>query len=326
MLRDTTLRESCWLCFATLLLCLPVTVRGNGFVDDFADNNPLDCEPVCWLMPDCCPADFEAPAGLSLLDTTAYSASFVTQDDFAGDVSVRTAFSFGGPRSEFSESDRFSKAPQFFNTLFAADVGFSFYLGGLYSDGQLFLNKWKEGQVTDDLTADLPFDPTEFELEVELGATETQVELRVWRPGCEERPEVAQVVLEDAEYRFGNVSFNYEDETDRLPGTVTRVEVTGDLVRLFRRGECNDDGEVDISDAVCILNWRFSGTETPGCVAATNVNGDEAVDLSDAVWLLNYLFVAGFAPPVAPYPDCGSGWLVADSELGCLTAPKVCQP
>ncbi len=94
----------------------------------------------------------------------------------------------------------------------------------------------------------------------------------------------------------------------------------------FLRGECNDDGAIDIADAVCILNWRFSGTETPGCVAATNVNGDEVVDLSDAVWLLNYLFVGGFPPPVAPYPDCGSGWLVADSELGCLTAPKVCQP
>ncbi|MAG94416.1 MAG: hypothetical protein CMJ48_11800 [Planctomycetaceae bacterium] len=91
----------------------------------------------------------------------------------------------------------------------------------------------------------------------------------------------------------------------------------------FLRGECNDDGEVDIADAVCTLNWQFAGTPAPGCVAATNTNGDEAVDLSDAVWLLNFLFVGGPAP-VEPFPDCGPGTMAVDAALGCQMRPERC--
>ena len=99
------------------------------------------------------------------------------------------------------------------------------------------------------------------------------------------------------------------------------------LVQLdrFRRGECNDDGAVDISDAVCGLDWLFFDGTTPGCVAALNANGDEAVDLSDAIWLLDSLF-AGGPPPAEPFPDCGPQSLAADESLGCLTPPKTCQP
>ncbi len=32
----------------------------------------------------------------------------------------------------------------------------------------------------------------------------------------------------------------------------------------FRRGDCNDDGAVNITDGVCILNWLFLGEATPG--------------------------------------------------------------
>jgi predicted GH43/DUF377 family glycosyl hydrolase len=95
-------------------------------------------------------------------------------------------------------------------------------------------------------------------------------------------------------------------------------------VPRFRRGDCNDDGNVDISDAVCILNWLFLGGETPGCVAVTNTNGDAGADLSDAVYLLGHLFLGGPAP-VAPFPDCGSGLLLADEELGCGAAPAGCR-
>jgi hypothetical protein len=85
---------------------------------------------------------------------------------------------------------------------------------------------------------------------------------------------------------------------------------------LFRRGDCNDDGSVDISDAVCILGWLFLGGTTPGCVAATNTNGDEAADVSDAVYLLAHLFLGGPAP-VAPFPECGPAALEADEAMGC---------
>ena len=87
---------------------------------------------------------------------------------------------------------------------------------------------------------------------------------------------------------------------------------------VFARGDCNGDGEVNITDGVCILNWLFQGEATPGCVAATNTNGDEAANLSDATYLLNHLFSGG-PDPVQPFPDCGISELEADEELGCVT-------
>ena len=95
------------------------------------------------------------------------------------------------------------------------------------------------------------------------------------------------------------------------------------LTEPFLRGDCNDDGTVDLSDGVCILTWLFAGEAAPGCVAATNTNGEDAADISDATYLLNHLFAGGPAP-VAPYPDCGPGMLPADAELGCVNPPN-CQ-
>ncbi len=88
----------------------------------------------------------------------------------------------------------------------------------------------------------------------------------------------------------------------------------------FLRGECNDDGEVDVSDAVCILDWRFGNLPEPSCVAATDTNGDADVDISDAIWLLNFLFLEDTPPPTEPFPDCGPSSLVADDELGCVAS------
>ena len=92
----------------------------------------------------------------------------------------------------------------------------------------------------------------------------------------------------------------------------------------FRRGDCNGDGYVDLSDAVCTLDWLFLGDLAPPCIAATNINGDEGVDLSDPVALLNHLF-AGTAAPLAPFPECGLSNRAIDQELGCQAPPETCE-
>ncbi len=91
----------------------------------------------------------------------------------------------------------------------------------------------------------------------------------------------------------------------------------------FKRGDCNDDGNVNLADAVCILNWLFSGGDAPGCVAATNTNSDDVANISDATSLLNFLFSGGPAP-AQPYPDCGPSALPADKALSCEN-PRDCQ-
>jgi len=63
-------------------------------------------------------------------------------------------------------------------------------------------------------------------------------------------------------------------------------------------GDCNQDGAVDISDGICILEYLFSGrpvalpcTEGAG-IGLLDWNGDELLDLSDAVSSLHWLFLS----------------------------------
>ena len=48
----------------------------------------------------------------------------------------------------------------------------------------------------------------------------------------------------------------------------------------IRRGDCNDDGNVEISDGFCLLRWLFLNGETSACQAVMNTNGDDRTDRS----------------------------------------------
>jgi hypothetical protein len=72
--------------------------------------------------------------------------------------------------------------------------------------------------------------------------------------------------------------------------------------------DCNQDGHLDLSDGVCLLNFLFRGTVSrlpcdsgaatdPGNVALLDSNGDAHVDLSDALRVFGFLF-QGRPPPV----------------------------
>lgn len=75
---------------------------------------------------------------------------------------------------------------------------------------------------------------------------------------------------------------------------------------LFVRGDVNDDGRKDISDAIYILDYLFVGRfERPGCLDAVDVNDSGSTEITDAVYLLRYLFARG-APPPYPFPLCGA--------------------
>ncbi len=74
---------------------------------------------------------------------------------------------------------------------------------------------------------------------------------------------------------------------------------------------------VDISDPVCTLEWLFLGSEAPGCIAVTNVDGIGQVNITDPIYLLTHLFLGG-PPPADPFPACGTSDLKADAALGCV--------
>jgi hypothetical protein len=84
----------------------------------------------------------------------------------------------------------------------------------------------------------------------------------------------------------------------------------------FLRADANQDGKVDISDAIFTLDWLFLGGPGPACRAAASSNGDGAIDIADAIYLLGHLFLGDPSPP-APFPECGPGELETDRQLGC---------
>ncbi len=108
---------------------------------------------------------------------------------------------------------------------------------------------------------------------------------------------------------------------DPAPGPETYV-VEGEyfIESTFLRGDTNDDGVRDLSDAVATLSELFTGAESSTCPRAQDVNDDGLIDISDPIGLLAFLFIVGLAPPI-PFLECGKdptgGELPCDSYAGC---------
>jgi hypothetical protein len=74
-------------------------------------------------------------------------------------------------------------------------------------------------------------------------------------------------------------------------------------ITIFR-GDSNDDGAVDLSDASYTLNWLFSGGPEPVCPDAVDANDDGKLDISDPIAVLQTLFL-GTVSIAPPYPERG---------------------
>ena len=67
-----------------------------------------------------------------------------------------------------------------------------------------------------------------------------------------------------------------------LPETTSKLTISN-----YKKGDANNDGDVDIADAVCIVN-HVVGLPTPSFVKlAADANGDGDVDIADAVRIVN---------------------------------------
>ena len=85
----------------------------------------------------------------------------------------------------------------------------------------------------------------------------------------------------------------------------------------FRRGDSNDDGSVNITDGIYILNYLFLGGPTPTCLEAADGNDDGGVNITDGIYILNYLFLGGPEPPAPGSFDCGPDPAGSPPEPGC---------
>lgn len=85
-------------------------------------------------------------------------------------------------------------------------------------------------------------------------------------------------------------------------GTAWGLGGQEDEVLIGRRGDANNDGVLNQTDAVFITNHLFNGGPAPQCEAQADVDDDGLVAINDAVFITNYLFLGG--PPPPPPSDC----------------------
>ena len=89
---------------------------------------------------------------------------------------------------------------------------------------------------------------------------------------------------------------------DSAKGNVLAV---GGWRNLFKRGDANGDGTVDISDPIFVWNYVSQGGPAPPCLDGSDADDSSKIEAVDGDIVFSYLFSGGVAPS-APGPDnCG---------------------
>jgi hypothetical protein len=64
-----------------------------------------------------------------------------------------------------------------------------------------------------------------------------------------------------------------------------------------KAGDANDDGKINVGDAVYIISYIFRNGPPPPCLKEGDANGDGKINVGDAVYIISYIFRNG-PPPV----------------------------
>jgi hypothetical protein len=104
-----------------------------------------------------------------------------------------------------------------------------------------------------------------------------------------------------------NSPANYSGETGSVDASSSPTDDS------FVRGDCNADGDTDISDAAFLLNALFLAPKALSCEDACDSNDDGALDIADPIAVLTWLFQGGSA---LPEPQACGGDPAGDS-LAC---------
>jgi hypothetical protein len=104
--------------------------------------------------------------------------------------------------------------------------------------------------------------------------------------------------------------------------SLAEVEVyssTGPREKRFHRGDTDNNGQLQLTDAVRILGFLFLGQTSPTCLDAADTDDNGQLQLTDAVRILGFLFL-GQIPPEPPGPTtqpCGPDVRLESPDLGC---------
>ena len=84
----------------------------------------------------------------------------------------------------------------------------------------------------------------------------------------------------------------------------------------FLRGDPDDNGAVQLTDGIFLLNFLFLGGDSPACFDAADADNNGALQMTDGIYLLNYLFLGGASPP-EPFEGCGPDPAEPADKFGC---------
>jgi hypothetical protein len=124
--------------------------------------------------------------------------------------------------------------------------------------------------------------------------------------------------LPDGRYRLLVRAIDLAGNIDASPAALS---FSVPAQELFFRGDANADGNpsLDLSDAISIFAFLFTGGVTPPCMKAADATDDGAVDISDGIRILNYLFL-GSVDLVDPFKACGLD--LTEENLSCGDFPS----
>lgn len=88
----------------------------------------------------------------------------------------------------------------------------------------------------------------------------------------------------------------------------------------FRRGDSNEDGFVNLADVISVLYGVFQAP--PPCIEAADINADSELDVSDAIQLIEFIFVGGDSPACPTTHHYGRG----GNQPPPCPGPSPCHP
>jgi len=94
------------------------------------------------------------------------------------------------------------------------------------------------------------------------------------------------VTMEDKGLKLSTASFDYVPVANG--GQV--------VIRDVARGDANNDGLVNVGDAVFMINYIYSGGDAPITIESGDANSDFVMNAGDPVYLINYIFSGGPPP------------------------------
>ena len=112
--------------------------------------------------------------------------------------------------------------------------------------------------------------------------------------------------------RLGDELARSVDESDILQESL--LQAFRSLERFEWRGDCDDSGVVDITDAIFSLGVLFLGGDVPSCDDACDANDDGEIDIADPIAALVMLFLGAAPLPAPGISSCGRDPMGPDAD------------